>query len=355
VGLALGIPAKDSVSGFGLIHVANMGLLTLLMLRAVDTRKALELLVASALVVIAARDLFGLARFLFFGGDPANVYDHSSYVPGAKLTFFEINDNLLACIGAVYCGFRLLHDYDSLGRAQRWFFASVIVLGVAIIALSLRRGAWGGLALAGALTVLLAPKGKRLLVGIPMLAVLAAGLAILVFKRLGVAYERAQVGWSALYYDMVGGAHYGQTSLRALELKLGWEAYVESPIFGKGAWGRFEAYSGFGETWHGGDGAFGYVHSGVIHILFKSGLIGFAVLCGLILSFVLFVKRAYPLLEPRERAVLVMGAAGALFMVPDFLFGTPFIQLRTTQIMGFCFALPYVAYHVGRPADKRTP
>ena len=353
VGFALSLPAKESLSGYGLIHIANMGLLTLLLLRTVDTRKALDLLIWAGLIVIAARDLFGMGRYLFFGGDPANPYDYSQYVPGAKLTFFDINDNLLACVGGAYCGFRLLHDHGSLSRAQKWFFAGVIVLAAATVLFSLRRTAWGGLALVSALTVLLAPKRKRLALAIPMVGVIAAGLGVLLFQRFAVAYERAQIGWNALYYDMVGGAHYGQASLRALELQLGWEAYVDSPIFGQGPWGRFAAYSGFGESWHGGEGAYGFVHSGVIHMLFKSGLVGFALLCGLLCSFLLFVKRTYPLLEPRYRAVLVMGAAGMLFMVPDILFGTPFIQQRTTQLLGFCFALPYVAYNVARRPDKK--
>lgn len=352
IGFALGIPAKQTLSGQGLLHIANMGLMALLVLRTVDRRKTLEWLIGSALIVIAAKDLFGLGRFLFFGGDPVNPYDFAA--PGAKLTFFDINDSLLACIAAAYCGFRLLHDQRSLGKAQKWFFAGVILLAVATIVFSLRRTAWGGLALVGALIVLLAPAGKRLAVGIPIALVLAAGLGLLFFKRLAVAWEHAQLGWSALYYDLVGGAHYGQASLRALELKLGWEAYLESPVFGQGPWGRFAAHSGFGDSWHGGEGAFGFVHSGVVHILFKSGLLGFALLCGLVLSFLLFVKRSYPLLEARYRAVLVMGGGGLLFMVPDILFGTAFTELRTTQLMGLCFALPYVAYHVARGADRKA-
>src|SRR5438128_2469651 len=100
------------------------------------------------------------------------------------------------------------------------------------------------MALVGALIVLLAPAGKRLLVSTPIVAVVIAGLGVLFFKRLALVWERAHIGWSALYYDLVGG-EYGQASLRALELQLGWEAFLEKPIFGQGSWGRFAAYSGF--------------------------------------------------------------------------------------------------------------
>jgi O-antigen ligase len=348
VGLLLDIPVQEIVSGIA--NIANMGFLTLLIVRTVDSKKALELFISLGLMVIAARELFGIVRFLFFGGDPANPYDNFEHI-GTKLTFFDINDSLLASIAAAYCCFRLIHDQDSLSRWQRWFFAGLILLGVAIIVFSFRRTAWGGMALVGALIVLLAPAGKRFVVSVPIMIVVGAGLGILYFERLAIAWERAQIGWSALYYDLVGG-HYGQASLRALELKLGWEAFLDKPIFGQGSWGKFAAYSGF--HWHTGPGAYGYVHSGVIHVLFKSGLVGFAILAGLLCSFAAFVRRAYRLLEPRYRAVLVMGAAGVLFMVPDLLFGTPFIQMRTTQLIGLCLALPYVAYHATRRPGEKT-
>jgi hypothetical protein len=308
-------------------------------------------LISSALIVIAAKGLFGVGRFLFFGGDPANPYDNFQHT-GSKITFFDINDSLLACIAAAYCCFRLTHDYDSLSRWQKWFFTGLILLGTAIIVFSFRRTNWGGMVLVGALLILLAPAGKRFLVSVPIITVVGAGLGILFFQRLAIVWERAHIGWSALYYDLVGGA-YGQTSLRALELQLGWLAFLDKPIFGKGSWGKFAAFSGFGEFWHGGEGAFGYVHSGVIHVLFQSGLVGFALITGLLVSFVVFVKRTYPLLDPRYRAVLVMGAAGVLFMVPDLLFGPIFTEMRTTQLFGFCLALPYIAFHGTRPLDKR--
>jgi len=347
VGILLGVPAQDIVWGIG--HITNMGLLTLLIVRTVDSRKALEVLISSGLIVIAARELFGIGRFLFFGGDPANPYDNYQHT-GSRLTFFDINDSLLACIAATYCCFRLIHDYDSLSRWQKWFFTGLILFGTAIIVFSFRRTAWGGMALVGALMVMLAPARKRFVVSVPVITVLGAGLGILFFNRLAIVWERAHIGWSALYYDLVGGA-YGQDSMRALELQLGWEAFLDKPIFGQGSWGKFAAFSGIG--WQSGDGAYGFVHSGVIHVLFKSGLVGFALVAGLLISFVVFVKRTYPLLEPRYRAVLMMGAAGVLFMVPDLLFGTPFVQMRTTQLIGMCLALPYVAYHVTRPLDKR--
>lgn len=355
VGLVLGLGARASLDPFGLVNLVGMGMLTLLLLRTIDSRAALELLISALLALVAARQLFGIARYLFFGGDPVNPYDSLYDAPGAKLVFFDINDSLLACMAGAYCGFRLLHEPRALGRAQKWLFAALLVLGAGVVVFSLRRTGWGGMALVCALLVWLAPPGKRTALGIAMGAVLCAGLFILYFDRLAVAWDRADVGWQAFYSDLVRGKNYGQSSLRALELQLAWEAFLDSPIYGQGAWGRFAPYSGFGREWHGGEAAFGYVHSAVLHILFKAGLLGFALFCGLLASFLRFAGRAYRLVEPRYRAVLVMGAAGWLFLLPDVLFGTPLVELRTTQLMGLCLALPYVAYNVSTLAQAKQP
>ena len=48
------------------------------------------------------------------------------------------------------------------------------------------------------------------------------------------------------------------------------------------------------------------------------------------------------------------GAAGLAFMLPDLLVGTPFPQVRTTQMLAICMALPYVAMAVAA-APVRDP
>src|SRR5690606_16195204 len=159
----------------------------------------------------------------FFGGDPVNPYDSIYDAPGTKLVFFDINDGLLACIAAAYAGFRLLHEPQSLGRVRKWFFAGLIVLGTFVVIFSLRRTGWGGLVLVGALLTWLAPPGKRLMPAILMLAVLCGGLFVLYFGRLSAAWDRTDIGWGAIYYDLVRGSRYGEVSLRTLELKLAWE------------------------------------------------------------------------------------------------------------------------------------
>ncbi len=56
------------------------------------------------------------------------------------------------------------------------------------------------------------------------------------------------------------------------------------------------------------------------------------------------------------------GAAGLAFMIPDLLIGTPFPQVRTTQMLALCLSLPYLALAAAqgatapqRPAWQRAP
>jgi hypothetical protein len=55
-------------------------------------------------------------------------------------------------------------------------------------------------------------------------------------------------------------------------------------------------------------------------------------------------------MAPRERGLLLVGAAGLLFMLPTFLFGTPLIEFRTMQLLALALALPYCAVAV---AERR--
>ena len=66
VGLFLGLGARASFDPFGLVNLVGMGLLALLLLRTIDSPRALELLIGAVLALIAARQLFGIARYVFF-------------------------------------------------------------------------------------------------------------------------------------------------------------------------------------------------------------------------------------------------------------------------------------------------
>jgi hypothetical protein len=71
---------------------------------------------------------------------------------------------------------------------------------------------------------------------------------------------------------------------------------------------------------------------------------------GTIWAFVAFGRRALRSLPPEHLALATAGVAGIAFMLPDFRVGTPLPQVRTTQMLAVCLALPYVAMAVCLPA-----
>ena len=72
----------------------------------------------------------------------------------------------------------------------------------------------------------------------------------------------------------------------------------------------------------------------------KAGLVGVFLTGGLFWAFARQVRIASASSTAEQRALVMAGVAGLLFMVPDFLFGTPIAQIRTMQLVAFCFGLP---------------
>jgi hypothetical protein len=85
------------------------------------------------------------------------------------------------------------------------------------------------------------------------------------------------------------------------------------------------------------------MHSGVLHIMLKTGLLGVALMLVVMGLYLRFVFRSRPAMPAAWQGVLWMGFAGALFMLPTWLIGTPVIEYRTMQLMALCLALPYLA------------
>ncbi|MGL4604638.1 MAG: hypothetical protein ACRCU9_10885, partial [Iodobacter sp.] len=94
------------------------------------------------------------------------------------------------------------------------------------------------------------------------------------------------------------------------------------------------------------------IHSGVVQILLKTGFVGFSI-CAAIIG--LFIQFVYPLrkkLASQDRWLLDAAIAGLLFMLPDFLIGTPVQQYRTMLLLGFLLILPYL---IASAAQKAKP
>lgn len=323
----------------GLVNVANFMLAFYVLSSCLRDSRDLDRLINVMLFCAVTRGLWGALRFVALGGDPANFYANFQKID-VTLTFFDINDSFVAILALFIAAWRLV-TVPKLAKLWRLFYCAVIALELFIVVFSYRRTAWGGLALAAILFAFCQPKKLRysLLVGF-----LALGLPALIYKtmqRSGQSMQGASL-LERLVPDVARGGEISFTTGRFAELYAAFLSFKESPFFGLGAWGRYDG-SRFSElAWHRGD--FGWMHSGLLHIALKSGLIGAAISIWVFVALIRFIQRTKAGMPPEQLGLMMAGLAGVLFMLPNWLIGTPVIEYRTMQLMAFSFALPYLAY-----------
>lgn len=321
----------------GLLHVFNFMLAFYVLTSALREPKDLDRLVNLILFCAVTRGLWGLLRFAAMGGDPSNFYANVQRVD-VRLTFFDINDSLVATLALFIVGWRLVSGHCAT-RISRLLHLVIAALELFIIVFSYRRTAWSGLALALLLFAFCRPARQRWWL---LVVSLSAGIPLLSYKlaqRAGTA--AASDSWlEKALPDVMHNGQFTFTHGRFAELYAAWLSVKDSPLWGLGIWGHYDG-SRFSElAWHRGD--FGWMHSGMLHIMLKSGLIGVVAVLLAAVLFVGFIRRQLPLLDEPNRGVFLVGVAGLLFMLPNWLIGTPVIEFRTMQLMALCAALPYL-------------
>ena len=339
-GLLLDVPLRQTLSPAGFSHIVWLWVLIAAMVASVTRPSDARRLLWFILLMGLARAIYGLGRFAAFGGDPANAYANRQGLT-LKLTFFDINDSLL-CVLAVCAALVMLYrDVPARGWLgwQKILLWAAVALPSLCIVLSFRRTAWVGMVLALVFVLLQLPARVRWRLVLLAMPVMLTGIGYAAWKRL------SQVRGAAgnFLYDFETRA-VGAESVRFLEIKLAWQSFLDSPIFGVGAWGGYKGWQliswqhEFGE---GGGGTF--LHSGLLHLALKTGLIGLILLAGTAIAFILAWRRMRNTLPPAALPLAVAGVAGVLFMMPDWLIGTPIPQLRTMMMLGLCLSLPFVA------------
>lgn len=334
-----GVPLKEALAPSGFSNIVWMGPLIGLMLLAFRTREQAIELARFIMLAGLGRALFGLGRWAAFGGDPNNVYANRNAI-SIRLTFFDINDSLL-CMLAFAIAAVFLFQAAQVRRAALWRWLEWLTLAAtaACIVLSYRRSAWFGFMLGFAVLLLRFPVRRRVQLVLGALPLVGSALAYAALRRLGQTQ-----GGSGLFYDMQS-RRFGPESERVLELKLVLGDILARPFTGIGSWGRYSGYEQI--SWQANPDGGLFLHSGVLHVALKCGLPGIALLIGTITAFVLAARRALCSLPPELLPLGTAGAAALAFMVPDVLIGTPFPQVRTTQMLAIAMALPYVALAAG--------
>lgn len=339
VGLYSEVPFFWILSKAGVLHLINMVVFVYVMLRVFRSERHTHELVTFILVCIFATELWGLARYAFLGGDPANYYGNVQKI-AIKLTFFDISYSILAAIAAFLAAWRLVdHEADTSIRAKL-FYWMVVAASMLTILLSYRRTAWMGLLFMGLLFVWLHRKRIKFLVIVPAALVILLVLGAIWLQRHEVAGRATLV--SALFPEMTVGGSLSFESKRLFELKLALETIFENVLLGVGTWGEYAASHDASVAFHGG--YFGFMHSGFLHIWLKTGLIGLLLFLAVLLTSARDSLRAQATIQsPRWRSLAATGMGGLLVFLPTLAFGTPIIEYRTMQILGLVLVLPYLA------------
>ena len=357
--LASGVKMSAALAPSGFANIVWMAPAIFLLLQSFRTRTHAHELMRFIMLAGLARALFGLVRWAALGGDPNNVYANRNAI-AISLTFFDINDSLLCCMALAIAALYILWPGSGATTsspdhaAWRWLAWSTLLATSLCILLSYRRTAWIGSLLAGLVIAWRFPWRRRwqlLALGLPPVGL---GISMLLARRFA---QSEQHGLFSMVYDM-RSHRFGAESERVLELKLALADFLAHPLSGIGAWGR---YAGFEHiSWQANQDGGLFVHSGVLHIALKAGLPGLVLAGGL--GWACMRAGSTALRQgtanaadgkPANVAVLALataGVAGLAFMLPDILVGTPVPQVRTSQMLAICMALPYIALQTARQA-----
>ncbi|MDB5916200.1 MAG: hypothetical protein JWR40_434 [Massilia sp.] len=339
VAIFVGRKLSEALAPGGFSNIIWMAPLVSLMLLAFRTREHAVELARFIMLAGLGRALFGLARWAIGGGDPNNIYANMNAIK-IKLTFFDINDSLLCALAFSIAAVQLFQAAKVV-RPRVWPVLEWMTLAATplCIVLSYRRTAWIGLVLALLVVMWRFPLRRRLQLVALGLPVVAPALGYAALKRLSQT-KGAGGGLGSLAYDMQS-RRFGAESERVVELKLALADFLASPLTGIGAWGRYTGHQRI--SWQAGPEGGQFIHSGILHIGLKTGLIGLLLFAGTAWAFIHFSRRALRELPPELLGLGTAGVAGLAFMLPDILVGTPFPQVRTSQMLALCLALPYLA------------
>jgi hypothetical protein len=344
VGLFSGVKLQDILAVSGFSNIIWMAPLVSLLLLSFRTREDVVDLSRFIMLAGLGRAMFGLVRWAALGGDPNNVYANMNAIK-IKLTFFDINDSLLCTVAFAIAAVNLFQIVKTQ-RSTFWRLIEWATMGATAVCvvLSYRRTAWIGFVLAFLIIMMRFPLRRRIQLMVLGAPVLGAGLLYAAVKRLGQTKGAGQ-GLSSLIFDMQSH-RFGAESERVMELKFALADFLSHPLTGIGTWGRYSGYQHI--AWQANADGGLFLHSGVLHIALKAGIPGLILLGGTIWAFCAFARHALRTASPEVLGVATAGAAGLAFMLPDLLVGTPFPQVRTTQMLAICLALPYVAMAVCR-------
>lgn len=342
-GLATGVPLSNIVSSYGLIGVINLYALYMMTKWWIFDDRQMELFLKVFIYVMSFMALYGVVRWGLFGGDPANYYMNYGG-QASRVTYFDSGQGVL--FGILFV---LLYNRSrlSLDRGlKRWFYHLMMGLCLANILLSFRRSLWLGLGLAFLWIFATANVGRKFIVLSIALMALAAG-SVIYKERFDKSYDsRWATGITSDITTKTGKIDLKEG--RFSEFYAALRVANQYALLGLGPWG-INSPRVTPSKEHD------FVHSSIIHVYIKTGLVGVAIYLGMLISYVtwwLRVRRR-KWVNNYYRSLGDAFFCGFLMELPDILFGTPLTIFRHSQIIAIIFSVPYVCYRLDRILQER--
>jgi hypothetical protein len=228
----------------------------------------------------------------------------------------------------------------------------LFVLLLANIVLSYRRTVWIGLFMGmGWLGLKLRGRGKLMTLVVAGCIVIALGGWVASQRFSGKTWEGKNKSISSDISDKK--KNISLQGKRFVELTLSIKTLLENnPLWGVGTWTRTDGkqlYSHDATTLSfREEKRLLFMHSAVIHVLFKLGFVGLFIFLGIFYRYVLGWQRANAQMTKQSLPYLVGESAFAawIFMLPDIFFGTPFIIFRHAQVLALLIGLTWAATRI---------
>jgi hypothetical protein len=336
----------------GLVNVIHMIMVIYITVSVLREQQDLNGFARIFLAIAVYHGIFGLGRFLLFGGDPQNAYGNFGNLD-IKITYWDINEGLIAAMAAFYFAWRLTREWNKLSVGMKWLFIACLVIELFVIVFSFRRSNWFGLLLVGGFFLYWQPPAKRWIY-------LVIGGAVLLPALLAVGTYRAQetLGRSDVTLieriapDSAKAKSLTDKKSRFFELYTAWLTVQEKPVFGVGTWGSFKVGAGehIALAYHGG--RYDFVHSGFGHVLLKSGFLGLILFVGMLVALWRYASRMRQHIPENSLAAFESFRAGLIFFIPILISGTPVPEFRTMVWLGLVLAIPVAIAKMHAPRKQ---
>ncbi|ODS67739.1 MAG: hypothetical protein ABS43_29820 [Bordetella sp. SCN 67-23] len=337
------------ISQRGLTNVLHMAMVIYITATVLRNQHDLSNLTKVFLAVAVYHGVFGVGRFLLFGGDPQNAYENFGNL-NIKITYWDVNEGLIATMAAFYFAWRLTHEWEKLSTGAKWLFLTCLAVELLVIVFSFRRSNWFGLLLAGVFFLYWQPPSRRWIYFV-------LGVAVVLPSLLAVGTYRAQetLNRSNLTFleriapDSSKAKSLTDKESRFFELYTALQTVKEKPLFGVGTWGSFKvgASEHMALAYHGG--RYDFVHSGFGHVLLKSGFLGLFLFVGILVALWRYASRLRQYVPENSLALFESFRAGLIFFIPTLLSGTPIPEFRTMIWLGLVLAIPLAIAKMSAP------